>query len=98
MEDIQLRRALFEDLCKAKFLDCAFAGIAGRLEGNMGWDRRDNLSFIVRCLWRLDRKETFGFIVTRGDRRAQAQVNLEQRRLGLFGWHFGSAGVPDVEL
>lgn len=86
MEDIQLRRVFLEDLCEAKSLDRALSRVAGGLKGDICWDRRDNLAVILRRLWRLDREESFVFIVLR-KRRSQAKVDLEQRRLGLFGRH-----------
>ena len=91
MKDVQLRRGFLEDLGEAELLDGALSGVTWRLQGNVGWDGRDNLSVILGGVWRLESEETFGFIVGR-DWRAQAQEDLEQRRLGLFGRHRVSAG------
>lgn len=56
----------------------------------MHWDWHDNLPIVLRCLGGFDREETFGFIVSLCDRGTQTKVDLEQRRLWLFGRHFDS--------
>jgi hypothetical protein len=70
MEDIQLRGVFFEDLGEAEFLDRSLSRVAGRLQCDMGWDRRDNLAVILRCLWRLDGEKSFIFIVFLRNRRS----------------------------
>lgn len=87
MENIQLRGIFFKDLGEPKFLDRTLSGVAGRLQRDMGRDGRDNFPVLLRCLWRLDREESLVFIVFLRNRRSQTKVYLEQRCLGLFGWH-----------
>jgi hypothetical protein len=67
MEDIQLRGVFFEDLGEAEFLDRSLSRVAGWLQCDMGWDRRDNLAVILR---RLDREKSFIFIVFLRNRRS----------------------------
>jgi len=78
MENIQLRGIFFKDLGESEFLDRTLSGVAGRLQRDMGRDGRDNLTVLLRCLWRLDREESLVFIVFLRNRRSQTKVYLEQ--------------------